>query len=300
MPRADQLGDLADRDRLAGADVVGRVSAGARLRRPPRSASEVGARRRRRRGRSRASGRRPRRPAAARRARARSGTSPPRRSTACPAASPARRRCGSAARPPPRRPAGPTRTCSAPGRPCWRRSCCAGRAARPRRPAPSRGRAPQLGQWLSKSPASSAATDARRRALVAVLGAGVAALAVDDHRRGEHQPAYAGLVHRGQQRGGAEVVVARRSRAGRPTCTPAPTTAAWWQTASTPRSRSPHASASRTSSRCVPAGGSPDAVRQRQHQVDPDDLVPVALERRADRGADEAGRPGEQDPHGIS
>ena len=74
----------------------------------------------------------------ARRAPARSGTSPPRRSTACPAACPGRRRCGSAARPPPRRPGAPTRTCSAPGRPCWRRTTSAGRAGRPRRPAPSR------------------------------------------------------------------------------------------------------------------------------------------------------------------
>ena len=47
----------------------------------------------------------------------------------------------------------------------------------------------------------------------------------------------------------------RRTRAGRPTCTPAPTIAAWWQTTSTPRSRSTQAAASRTSSCWVPAGG---------------------------------------------
>ena len=50
---------------------------------------------------------------------------------------------------------------------------------------------------------------ARRRAHDAVLGAGVAALAVDDHAGGEHQPA--GEAARGkrlEQDGGAEVVVA--------------------------------------------------------------------------------------------
>ena len=42
------------------------------------------------------------------------------------------------------------------------------------------------------------------------------------------------------------------------------------------------------------------AVGQRQHQVHPDHLVAVRLEDLADRGADEARRAGEQDPHGIS
>ena len=49
---------------------------------------------------------------------------------------------------------------------------------------------------------------ARRRGLVAVLGARVAPLAVDDHRRGEDQPVHVGVVHGREQRGGAEVVVA--------------------------------------------------------------------------------------------
>ena len=40
------------------------------------------------------------------------------------------------------------------------------------------------------------------------------------------------------------------------------------------------------------------AVRHRQHEVDPDHLVAVLLEHLADGGADEAGRAGEQDPHG--
>ena len=40
------------------------------------------------------------------------------------------------------------------------------------------------------------------------------------------------------------------------------------------------------------------AVGHRQHEVDPDHLVAVLLEHLADGGADEAGRAGEQDPHG--
>ena len=49
---------------------------------------------------------------------------------------------------------------------------------------------------------------ARRGGLGAVLGARVAALAVDDHARGEHEPAVeAAGVQRAQQLGRAEVVV---------------------------------------------------------------------------------------------
>ena len=39
------------------------------------------------------------------------------------------------------------------------------------------------------------------------------------------------------------------------------------------------------------------AVRRGEHQVDADDLVPGLLELAADRGADEAGRAGQQHPH---
>ena len=39
------------------------------------------------------------------------------------------------------------------------------------------------------------------------------------------------------------------------------------------------------------------AVRLGQQHVDPDHVVAVGLQRGAHRGADEAGRPGDQDPH---
>ena len=42
------------------------------------------------------------------------------------------------------------------------------------------------------------------------------------------------------------------------------------------------------------------AVRHRQHQVDADHLVAVGVEKLADGGADEPGRAGEQDLHGMS
>ena len=82
------------------------------------------------------------------------------------------------------------------------------------------------------------------------------------------------------------------------TSTPAPTSAAWWHTTSTPRSSSGQESASRTSRRWVSPGGAARAMRLLQHQVDPDHLVAVVLERGADRAADEPGRAGEQDLHG--
>ena len=47
-------------------------------------------------------------------------------------------------------------------------------------------------------------------------------------------------------------------------------------------------------------GGDGCAVGLGKHQVEPDHLVPVRLEDLADRGTDEAGRAGQQHPHGIS
>ena len=41
-----------------------------------------------------------------------------------------------------------------------------------------------------------------------MLGAGVGTLAVDDHGRGEHEPAGSGAGHRGEQDRGAQVVAA--------------------------------------------------------------------------------------------
>ena len=85
------------------------------------------------------------------------------------------------------------------------------------------------------------------------------------------------------------------------TVTPAPTMADWWQTTSTPRSRSTQLSASRTSSRWTGlVGHRALAVGLRDERVDGDHLVAGLVEQVADRGADEAGRAGEQDLHGSS
>ena len=119
------------------------------------------------------------------------------------------------------------------------------------------------GQRLRRRPGTGSRTARRpgpRRCAVPGLcgpcvGAGVAPLAVHHHRGREHQPRDPRLVHRGEQRGGAEVVVrgvrrqvghpGARARRARPGGT----------TTSTPASRSAHDAASRTSSRWMPAGG---------------------------------------------
>ena len=86
---------------------------------------------------------------------------------------------------------------------------CGGPAARPRAPCAASSARPQTGHGGSNSPASSACAPARARPHEAVLGAGVAALAVDDHARGEHDPpAEAARRQRPQQLRGRQVVVA--------------------------------------------------------------------------------------------
>ncbi len=101
-----------------------------------------------------------------------------------------------------------TRRTGAPARAWSRRTRCAGPAARPPAPSPAASGRPQRGQGGSKRPASrSAATRCAGRDH-AVLGARVAALAVDDHARGEHEPAgEAARGERAQQLRGGEVVV---------------------------------------------------------------------------------------------
>ena len=133
---------------------------------------------------------------------------------------------------------------------------------------------PQTGHGGSKSPASSASARARAGPHDAVLGAGVAALAVDDHARGEHDPpAEAALRERPQQLRGGEVVVpdvvgdvARCRRRG-------PTIAAWWQTAVTPSTaraatasgRAGRPRRARPAGRCSPAArGAPRAAARRR------------------------------------
>ena len=297
--RGHEARDLADRDRDARSRRCN-AAHGARFGRPrPRRGPARWRGRRRRRARSRASGRRPRRPAAPRRARAPTGTSPRPRSTACPGASRARRRCGSAARPPSRRPAGPTPRRSAPGRPCSRRSCCAGRAARPRRPAPrpAARRRPGRGSRRTRLQVVSAAAPGGW----APWSGQVAALAVHDHRGGEHEPArprprasrraarpcrgrcarrrrQVGHAHPGADQGG---LVAHDVDAAQQV---APTT-----------------SASRTSSRWVPGGSAPPHRGRRAasgRRARP--RRRAAVSARSIGRADEAGRAGQQDPHGIS
>ena len=68
---------------------------------------------------------------------------------------------------------------------------------------------------------------AARRGRDRPVGSAVGALAVDDHRGGDDEPADARAVHRGEQHGGAELV--RRDVVGRVRkSTPRPTLAAWW------------------------------------------------------------------------
>ena len=111
------------------------------------------------------------------------------RRTACRAASAARRRCGSAAPSPatPRlaRERGGQVLLVELGR---RVDVARIDAARPRGPASGASGAPHAGHGGSKRPASRSATAARPGAHDAVLGAAVAALAVDDHARGQHEP----------------------------------------------------------------------------------------------------------------
>ena len=92
-----------------------------------------------------------------------------------------------------------------------------------------------------------------RRRDRAVRRAGVAALAVDDHRRGEHQPADAAGGHRGQQRGGAEVVVGGVRRAGRPPWCPHRPARPGGRPRRRRRAGRPSRAASRTSSTCRPS-----------------------------------------------
>ena len=168
----------------------------------------------------------------------------------------ARRRCGSAAPPRCRRPAGPRRRRSAPGRACSRRRRCAGRAgSSSSTSAQSRG-PEQTGHGFSKPAGVQVDPDAAPRAAADRGRARVAALAVDHHRA---RPGPAG-PRRASCIAASSAAVPRslwEAYAGRSaTRTPSPTSAAWWQTTSTPRSRSTQAAASRTSSWWVPCGGS--------------------------------------------
>ena len=72
------------------------------------------------------------------------------------------------------------------------------------RRAPSPSGPPQTGQGFSNRPASRSTADRGPGAAAPCSRARVATLAVDHHRRREHQSADAGLVHRGEQRGGEE------------------------------------------------------------------------------------------------
>ena len=142
----------------------------------------------------------------------RSGRTTPPRRTACPAASPGRTRCDSAAPPP------------APGRPGPRGGevllgdlGVGVDVARPERRVLGhelRGQRLAAARAARLEPArvEVGRLPRRRRRGQPVLGARVGALAVDDHRRGQHQPADARPGHRGKQDRGPQVVAARIQR----------------------------------------------------------------------------------------
>ena len=180
---------------------------------------------------------------------------------------------------------------SAPARPCWRRSGCAGRAGRPRRPAPSRAAPPQTGQWFSKSPASRSTGARGGGTCRPVLGAGVAALAVDHHRRRQHQPVDAGVVHRRRAapRCRRSLWEAYDGQVG--DADPGPDQRRLVADHVDAASRWLQAAASRTSSRCVPVGGSapgrgPPGASGRRGR-------PRARRRRAARSIAEPMKPAE-------
>ena len=134
------------------------------------------------------------------------------------------------------------------------------------------------------------------RHLLAVLGAGVATLAVDDHARGLHQPVHARLVHRREQHRRAQVVVARVERqVGDGDAGPdhGGLVAHHVDPAQQvgPRVGVAHVE-------LVGAGGGAGrAVGLLEHQVDAHHLVAGGLEALGDGAADEAGRSGQQDLH---
>ena len=85
---------------------------------------------------------------------------------------------------------------------------CAGRAERPRRSASGASAAAQRGQRGSNRPASRSAARRGRGRTGAMRRAAVAAFAVDDHARRQHEPpAEAPARERAQEHRGAEVVV---------------------------------------------------------------------------------------------
>ena len=177
---------------------------------------------------------------------------------------------------------------------------CAGRAARPRRPAPSpSGAAADAGSGSRSRPPPARRPSRGGGAWSPCSGQRVAALAVDHHRRGQHQPVDA--------RARASPPAARRCR-GR--C----------GAAYSGRSADRHAGADHRGlvadhvdaveqvgpggrRRGRRAGGCPPAASAAPCAIGSIRSTrttswPSRLEHRADRGADEAGRAGEQDPHG--
>ena len=138
----------------------------------------------------------------------------------------------------------------------------------------------------------------RPRGLRTVRRTRVATLAVDDHRGREDEPVDAGRVHAREQRGRAQVVVGcvRRQIGRRDTGSDdgrlmADDVDAPQQVAPGPVVGLPHVEA-------VSAGGCLGrAVRGGVHPVDADHLVALLLQAGSDRRADEASRPGQQDPH---
>lgn len=139
---------------------------------------------------------------------------------------------------------------------------------------------------------------ARRRLLLAVERARVAPLAVDHHRRGQHQAVDAGVVHRRQQRGRTEVVVGRVRRQVADADPGPDQRGLVADDVDAAQQPGPLRRPGLAHVELVDARGrGAGAVSAVQHQVDADDLVAVRGQRPVDRAADEAGRAGEQDPH---
>ncbi len=297
-PVDHETGNLPDRDGLARAHVVGGERPGRRLGRP-RGARARWREPRRRRGRSRASAGRPRRPAGALPSRSRSGTSPRLLSTECRAACPARRRCGSATRWRRPRPAGPRLTCSAPGRPCLRRSCCEGPAGCPRRPAPR--------PVACRRPGSGSRSRRRReRQASGEVAAGDRGRGTRTGPRRTPPSSWPGPTCRPPPRAWPRAGQPCRGRCGRRTTGDRPPVPPLPRRRPGDRRRRPRGGGRTTRRhRGRRADGSrsrvaPGTVRLRQHRVHAHDLGAFGVQRGADRAADEAGGTGQENLHGTA
>ena len=141
---------------------------------------------------------------------------------------------------------------------------------------------------------------ARQRVDRSVLGAVVAALAVDHHRRRQHQPPAARGEHlREQHRGGVVVVAAVGRRVGG-VHPGADHRGLMTHHVDAVEQRRQRGRITDVDHLTVRRRFGARAVRGGQHHVDGDDVVARGAQRGADPRSDEAGRAGQQNPHGRS